>query len=277
MIENKFFETERSLYHIKNETIKNCRFKSDIGESPLKECQNIEVKDSFFSIRYPFWHNKNLVIAKCELDEACRAPLWYCDGVKIEESSMQGTKTLRESKNIFIDNAKITSDEFSWNCDGINIIHSSLVGFYPFMNAKNVTIDDFELDGKYSFQYVQNMTIVNSYLNTKDAFWHTENVTVIDSVIKGEYLGWYSKNLKFVNCKIIGTQPLCYCENLILENCQMVDADLAFEYSSVEATIKGEIISVKNPLSGSITADKIHEVIFDENRRDSGNVTIKGE
>ena len=67
-----------------------------------------------------------------------------------------------------------------------------------------------------------------------------------------------------INCHIIGTQPFCYCKNLKLINCTMEDTDLAFEYSDVEADVKGTILSVKNPRSGSITADKIGEVIWED-------------
>ena len=87
-------------------------------------------------------------------------------------------------------------------------------------------------------------------------FGNTENVTVYDSVLDGEYLGWHSKNLRLVNCKISGTQPLCYAHDLIMENCTMADdADLAFEHSSVKATIKGPVHSVKNPRTGNIVAE----------------------
>ena len=82
-----------------------------------------------------------------------------------------------------------------------------------------------------------------------------------DSVIKGEYLAWYSEGLTLINCKIIGTQPLCYCKDLKLINCTMEGCDLSFEYSDVEADIKGHIDSVKNPRSGKIVADSIGEII----------------
>ena len=49
----------------------------------------------------------------------------------------------------------------------------------------------------------------------------------------------------------------------------MIDCDLSFEKSSVEAHIVGSIDSVKNPESGSITADKIGEII-----QDSGSCVI---
>ena len=125
-------------------------------------------------------------------------------------------------------------------------------------------IDELNMEGKYSFQYVENLIIRNSVLDTKDAFWHAKNVTIEDSVIKGEYLAWYAENIRFVRCKIIGTQPFCYVKDLVLEDCEMEGCDLSFERSHVTATIKGHIDSVKNPLSGSITADSIGEIILEE-------------
>ena len=120
------------------------------------------------------------------------------------------------------------------------------------------------MQGKYSFQFVENVSIRNSVLDTKDAFWHGKNITVEDSVVKGEYLAWYSENLRLVRCRIIGTQPFCYAKNLVLEDCEMIDCDLAFENTTVEADVRGAILSVKNPAGGHITADSIGEVILDE-------------
>ena len=44
----------------------------------------------------------------------------------------------------------------------------------------------------------------------------------------------------------------------------MEKTDLSFEYSDVEAEISGEIMSVKNPRSGYITADKIGEIVLED-------------
>ena len=57
------------------------------------------------------------------------------------------------------------------------------------------------------------------------------------------------------------------------------DADLAFEYSSVQAGIKGNVVSVKNPLTGRIAAAGYGEVILDENLKSPGDceiVTVQG-
>ena len=144
------------------------------------------------------------------------------------------------------------------------------------MHTSNIDIDGFRLQGNYSFQYARNVVIRGADLDTKDAFWESENVTVNNSRISGEYLGWYSRNLRLVNCVIGGTQPLCYCSGLVLENCRFEpDADLAFEYSSVEATIQGRITSVKNPTTGFVMADEIGEIILDSNIKAPGDCIIK--
>lgn len=83
-------------------------------------------------------------------------------------------------------------------------------------------------------------------------------------MVKGEYLAWYSENITFKNCKIIGTQPLCYCKGLKLIGCEMIDCDLAFERSEVEATITTPVISIKNPYPTShISVPYVQEIIRD--------------
>ena len=99
-------------------------------------------------------------------------------------------------------------------------------------------------------------SVMDSQLDTKDAFWHAKNVTIKNCKIKGEYIGWYSENLTFENCTISGTQPFCYCKNLRLINCRLDDADLAFEKSSVRATLTAPLVSIKNPASGKIILPK---------------------
>ena len=82
--------------------------------------------------------------------------------------------------------------------------------------------------------------------------------------MKGEYLAWYCENVTFERCRIIGTQPLCYCKGLRLIDCEMVDCDLAFERSQVQATVTTPVMSIKNPLAGSrITVPKVGAVIRD--------------
>ena len=94
------------------------------------------------------------------------------------------------------------------------------------------------------------------------------------TVIVGEYLGWNSKNVVFINCEIESSQGLCYMEDVKLVNCTIRNTDLAFEYSSVEATIKGTVDSIKNPNSGTIKVEDVKEIILDENYIDVNNVKV---
>ena len=273
--ENRQYDEERALYGINNAKIRNCKFDGPAdGESALKECSDITVEDCFFNLRYPFWHVNKAVIKDSQMTELCRAALWYDEDITISNCSMNGIKALRECHNIKLLGSSIVSPEFLWRCFDVVVEHSKLESEYPFFECSDVSIDDLNMKGKYSFQYVENMTIKNSVLDTKDAFWHSKNVTVMDSVVKGEYLGWYSENLRFVRCHIVGTQPLCYCKNLILEDCTMEATDLCFERSEVNATVKGRIESVKNPVAGQIKADEIGEIIMEEEYVDSTKTQI---
>ena len=262
---DEIFDQERALYNIKNTEVINCTFAGPAdGESALKETRDVLVKNCTFSLRYPLWHARGFVLDHVHMDELTRAAIWYSyDGV-IKNTIMNGIKCLRECENIRIEDSKAYSMEFGWKTRSLEIYRSEIEAQYFLLECQDVTIEELKLKGKYSFQYVENMTICNSYLDTKDAFWHGKNITVKDSVLKGEYLAWFSEGLTLINCKIIGTQPLCYCKDLKLINCTMEGTDLAFEYSEVEADIKGDILSVKNPKSGTIIADSVGEIIWDD-------------
>lgn len=262
VIKNRTFAQERALYNISSALVQNCTFAGEEdGESFLKECRDITVDGCFMDLRYPMWHVDNIEIINCEMTVNCRAALWYDNGVKIYGGKMHGIKALRECKNIELFNVDVISPEFCWRCENITIKSSSIVSEYAFFESADITAEELNFKGKYSFQYVRNLSISNSVIDTKDAFWHAQGVVVTDSVVKGEYLGWYSEGLTLIRCKISGTQPLCYCKNLKLIDCTMEGCDLSFENSDVEASVIGEIMSVKNARSGKIVADRIGEII----------------
>lgn len=263
--ENLILDEERALYAVRNAEVINCRFDGPAdGESALKECSDVTLRNCYMNLRYPLWHVTRATIADSEMTVNCRAALWYDREIYIKNSKMNGIKAVRECEGVMLDSCNIVSPEFGWMSSDIKLTDCTLEGEYPFLKTSGLELTRVQLKGKYSFQYVENMVIRDSYLDTKDAFWHSRNVTVYDSTIKGEYLAWYSENLRLVRCRIIGTQPLCYAKGLVLEDCEMIDADLSFERSEVEATIKGEVISVKNPISGYIEADRIGEIILDD-------------
>lgn len=264
-ITSQTFDEERALYGSKNLEAVSCRFDGPAdGESAFKECSDISVKDCFFNLRYPFWHDKGLKITGSEMTPDCRAALWYTEDAEITGTKMHGIKALRECDNVRIEGCDIISPEFGWSVRGIRMKDTSAESEYFMMRSERLTFENVKLKGKYSFQYITDSVFTNCEFDTKDAFWHAKNVVVRDSVVKGEYLAWYCENVTFENCTIIGTQPLCYCKGLKLMNCRMVDCDLAFEKSEVEADILSSVVSIKNPRSGRITVEAVGEVIMDD-------------
>ena len=269
IIENQIFDEERALYGSDGVLVKNCKFQGEAdGESALKESKNIAVESCFWDLRYPFWHDINLTIKQTELTEKCRAALWYSSNITIEDCNLHGIKALRECAYVVIKSCDVISAEFGWFVQNICMEDSSMQGEYVFMRSGNLRFKNVTLNGKYSFQYITDSVFENCVFKTKDAFWHAKNVLVKDCVVQGEYLAWYAENITFERCKIIGTQPLCYCKNLKLIDCEMVDADLSFEKSDVEATLIAPIVSIKNPTSGYIKAPSAQEIILtDDNAK----------
>lgn len=278
-IENTEFGGERPLYGSHDLKLENVTIHA--GESALKECSNIEAINCRFEGKYPFWHVDGFAIKDCLFTEEARAALWYSKHLIMTDTMVEAPKMFREMHDLKLTNVKIpNAGETLWDCSDIKLDNVEVEhGDYIFMRSSNICIDNYRQQGNYSFQKCKNVEIHNARLDTKDAFWETEDVTVYDSEIDGEYLGWHSKRLRLVRCHIKGTQPLCYAEDLVMEDCTMdSDCDLAFEYSTVKADIKGHIPSIKNPISGSITADSIGEIIIDENVKDPADckITVRG-
>lgn len=264
-IEKQTFDEERALYGSDGVIVNECSFDGPAdGESAIKESANVEVNRCFFNLRYPFWHVHKLGIHDSEMTELCRAALWYSDQIEITDTKLHGIKALRECSDVTIQNCDIVSPEFGWSVKNIKMNDSTAASEYFMMRSENLFFRNVKFQGKYSFQYIKNAVFENCIFDTKDAFWHGENVIVRNSIVKGEYLAWYADGLTFENCKIIGTQPLCYCKKLHLINCEMEDTDLCFEKSEVEATITTPVISIKNPLKGTINVPSVGEIIMDD-------------
>ncbi len=263
-IQNKTFDEERALYGSKNIVVSDCAFDGPAdGESAFKECENVQIEHSFFNLRYPFWHNHGLKIHDSEMTELCRAALWYSDSIEITDTKLHGIKALRECSKVYVRGCDIVSPEFGWSVNNIKIEDCDAESEYFMMRSDNLHFSNVRMKGKYSFQYIEDSVFENCVFDTKDAFWHAKNTVIRNSVVKGEYLAWYCENVTFENCKIIGTQPLCYCKGLKIINCEMIDCDLAFERSEVQATVTTPVLSIKNPLSGRIVVPSVGEIIRD--------------
>ena len=272
-IKGKKYEGERSLFMARDLDIEDTIFGE--GESPLKESRDIKLYNSMFKWKYPLWYSKDITVKNCSWFEMARAGVWYTENISIEDSAIEAPKNFRRCKNLSLNNVSLSdAKETLWNCEDVTLTNVTAKGTYFGMNTKNIKVENLTLYGDYSFDGGKNIEVRNSKLLSKDAFWNCENVVVYDSFISGEYLGWNSKNLTFINCTIESLQGMCYIENLVMKNCKLLDTTLSFEYSTVDAEIEGHIDSVKNPISGSITADSIGELIMEEDKVDVSKTKI---
>ena len=275
VINHQEFGGERPLFGSKDLRLEDVIIRA--GESAIKECSNIEAVRCRFEGNYPFWHVHGFSIEDCYFDVGGRSALWYSDHLKMLNTVIDAPKMFREMTDLYLEKVRINdADEVFWRCGGIEAKALELHGgTYPFMFSRDIRIDGLESDSKYVFQYARNVELHNARITTKDAFWEVDNVTVYDSELNGEYLGWHSRNLTLINCHITGEQPLCYAENLVLKNCTFgADCDRAFEYSTVDADIKGSITNIKNPTSGRIVADHIGSVTLDGNIKSPADCEI---
>jgi hypothetical protein len=276
LIKNKEFGGERPLFATHDLRLENITIVD--GESGIKQCQNMECYDSKFYGKYPWWHVDGAKIENCYFAPGSRSAIWYTNDLVMKHCTIDGPKFFREMKNVELEDVTINdADETFWKVKGLRLKNVTLhEGTYPFMFSEDIYVDGLESDAKYVFQYCKNVEIHNAKIVTKDSFWECENITIYDSLLDGEYLAWHSKNVRLVNCHLAGEQLLCYAQNLVLENCTIDAAcDRMFEYSTVEADIRGHIEHIKNPSSGHIIADSIGSVTIDENVRQPNNCVIE--
>ena len=263
-IENEHLEGERALFKTTNKTIIGCLF--DNGESPLKECRNLTINDCVFGWKYPLWYGENLDVSNSKFLEMGRAGIWYTSDSSFSNLCFIAPKGFRRCKNISLENVSFeNASETLWWCENVRMSNCKATGSYLFMQSKSIIVENLTLEGDYAFDGCENILVKNSTLHTKDAFWNCKNATIEDCVIEGEYLGWNSENIVFINCKIKSHQALCYIKGLKLIDCEIVDSDLVFEYcSNIDAVVLSMVDSIKNPISGTIRANGVKEIIRDD-------------
>lgn len=274
IINQELLTGERACFKAENTKITQSVFAD--GESPLKESRNIILENDIFRWKYPLWYSKHVTAENVQLLDTARSGIWYTHDIKIKNSVIQAPKTFRRCSAIVLENVQMPNAlESLWSCEEVRLTNVNVTGDYFGMNSKNVKLENVTITGNYCFDGAENVEVSNSTLLSKDAFWNCKHVVVRDSTIVGEYLAWNTEDITFINCTIESNQGLCYMKHVTLDNCKLIHSDLVFEYvEDLQADIKSDIISVKNPISGSIVADNIGEIIFDDPNIDSNKTKI---
>lgn len=276
IIKDKEYGGERPLYASRDIRLKNVTI--HVGESSVKESANVEAVNCTFEGKYVFWETYGFDIRNCYFAESARSSLWYSKGCRMTDCKVDAPKMFRRMEDITVRNTDFPNgEEMLWDCRNVTLQNVMIRNCdYLFMHSSDIRIDNYRQDGNYSFQYARNVEIHNAVINSKDAFWESENVTLVDCEVNGEYLGWYARNMRLVRCHLTGEQLLCYVDGLFLEDCTFGDdANLLFEYSTVSGNIKGNVVSIKNPTSGTITIDgECGELIIDENQKQPADAVV---
>ena len=266
---------ERALFREQGLRLSDCIFEN--GESPLKESRHIELTGCLFKWKYPLWYARDIAVRNSAWFETARAGVWYTDRITAEDCAIAAPKNFRRCRDVTLRRVSFThAAETLWQCDGVTLEQVTAAGEYFAMNSRNLTVSDLTLCGDYSFDGAENVTIRRSRLLSKDAFWNSRNVTVYDSFLSGEYLGWNAQNLTLIRCTVESLQGLCYIDRLTVQDCRLVNTTLAFEQSTVEATINGRVDSILNPAGGTIRADEIGELILDPEKVDPEKTAVSG-
>ena len=276
IIKDKEYGGERPLYASRDIRLENVTI--HVGESSVKESANVEAVNCTFEGKYVFWETYGFDIRNCYFAESARSSLWYSKGCRMTDCKVDAPKMFRRMEDITVRNTDFRNgEEMLWDCRNVTLQNVMIRNCdYLFMHSSDIRIDNYRQDGNYSFQYARNVEIHNAVINSKDAFWESENVTLVDCEVNGEYLGWYARNMRLVRCHLTGEQLLCYVDGLFLEDCTFGDdANLLFEYSTVSGNIKGNVVSIKNPTSGTITIDgECGELIIDGNQKQPADAVV---
>ena len=159
-INNQIFDEERALYNLVDTEVVDCTFAGPAdGESALKECRNIAVKNCAFSLRYPLWHVKGFLVENSSFDERARAAVWYGENGAFKNCTCNGIKILRECQHILMEGCESISPEFGWKCADVTMRDSKVTAEYIFFDSRDITLENFELKGKYQLDAAKKVIV----------------------------------------------------------------------------------------------------------------------
>ena len=177
-IKNQEIGGERPLYASHDLRLENVTI--HIGESSIKESNNIEAEDCRFEGKYVFWETDGFRINNCYFAESARSSLWYSRNCRMTSCKVDAPKLFRRIDGIYVADTDFPNGEqYFWDCQNIELKNVKIEKCdYAFMHCENIQLDRFHMEGNYGFQYAKNVEIHNAIINSKDSFWESENVTI---------------------------------------------------------------------------------------------------
>jgi hypothetical protein len=262
IIQNIRTQQTRPFFGSKNSYFKNIIIDGIYPEdSAFNESNNITIEDTYIILKYCLYNCNNVCLFKTILDVNSRSSIWYCENIELVNCKLNSVKACRNCSNLTLKDCIINSDNFGWKCQGIRIINCKMSGVALFLGSSTASVEGSEFNTDYIFQYSDNIKILDSTIVSRDTFWNSKNIYCKNCKFTGEFLCWYSENCVFENCHIDGDMPICYSKKIKLINCTMANCLWGFEYSDIEADIKGHVGSIRSVLSGKIVVDSLGEYV----------------
>ncbi len=235
------------------------------GEDVLSYAKELTLSDSSVSSPRALAHISDAILRDVRFTEGAVSPLYGAVSVTLQGCEMCAPRGCESAREVTVDASRISSDHFCAGAVSPTVADTVLSGTQLFTHAENVSLTNVDLDGVRALQYISGGSIDFSTLSGEELLHGAHHVTISDTVLDGDRIGWYSDHLTLTHCVISGAAPFAHAKNLTLIDCALdPTCTCAFERSEVEATLRGTVPSVRNPLHGRIVADAYGEVLFDD-------------
>ncbi len=252
----------RALFGARRAELSDTRFS---GIEALNRAGELSLTDSTFSSPLPLSHVTDAIIRGCTFEEGAVSPLRAARTVTLQGCTMNAPRGCEMSESITIDACRITSSAFGEKSVEMTLSDTVLSGEACLSYAVDLSVSNIDLTSNGAMRYAAGGTIDFSTLTGEDLLFGAKNITISDTVLDGSRIGWYSENITLDHCVISGQRPFAYAKNLRLIDCALDPSCTdAFERSTLDATLRGKLHSVRNPAHGSIIADELGEVVFDD-------------
>lgn len=151
--------------------------------------------------RAALWYDKNLKIINSKLKgiKAVRE----CENIEIKNSEIDSAEFGWFSNNLKISDTDLISEYPFLNSKDIEIENLNMKGKYSFQYTENCIIKNSYLDTKDAFWHSKNVTVINSVIKGEYLAWYSENLKLINCKIIGTQPLCYARGLVLENCEMV--------------------------------------------------------------------------
>lgn len=103
------FVGERPLYAHNNLLVSCCSFVE--GELPINECNNVQMMNCKFGMKYPVWYSNKLDIRETTFDTNTITGFWYCNEILLDNVHIESSKNIRRCRNVTLNKVTIPNGQ----------------------------------------------------------------------------------------------------------------------------------------------------------------------